>query len=94
MKINTAPGVLGAWPLRVAALAVACVGLFLWATPVFAAGAEAVARTSGSATDPIAPLILSVAMILVAAKLGGHVAVRYNQDLPPGVKPAKAKAAK
>jgi Kef-type K+ transport system membrane component KefB len=81
MKINTAPGVLGAWPLRVAASAVACVGLLLWATPVLAAGAEAVARTSGSATDPIAPLILSVAMILVAAKLGGHVAMRYSQ--PP-----------
>ena len=31
--------------------------------------------------DPIAPIILSLALILVAAKLGGHVAVRFNQ--PP-----------
>ena len=31
--------------------------------------------------DPIAPVILSIALILVAAKLGGHVAVRFNQ--PP-----------
>ena len=31
--------------------------------------------------DPIAPIILSVALILVAAKLGGHLAVRFNQ--PP-----------
>jgi len=31
--------------------------------------------------DPISPLILSVAVILIAAKLGGHIAARYNQ--PP-----------
>ncbi len=31
--------------------------------------------------DPISPLILSVALILVAAKLGGHVAARFSQ--PP-----------
>jgi Kef-type K+ transport system membrane component KefB len=31
--------------------------------------------------DPIAPIILSIALILVAAKLGGHLAVRFNQ--PP-----------
>ena len=31
--------------------------------------------------DPISPLILSVALILIAAKLGGHVAARFNQ--PP-----------
>ena len=31
--------------------------------------------------DPISPLILSIALILIAAKLGGHVAARYNQ--PP-----------
>jgi Kef-type K+ transport system membrane component KefB len=31
--------------------------------------------------DPISPLILSVALILIAAKLGGHLAVRFNQ--PP-----------
>lgn len=31
--------------------------------------------------DPIAPVILSIALILVAAKLGGHLAVRFNQ--PP-----------
>jgi len=31
--------------------------------------------------DPIAPIILSIALILVAAKLGGHIAVRFKQ--PP-----------
>jgi Kef-type K+ transport system membrane component KefB len=31
--------------------------------------------------DPISPLILSVALILIAAKLGGHIAARFNQ--PP-----------
>ncbi len=31
--------------------------------------------------DPISPLILSVALILIAAKLGGHVAARFKQ--PP-----------
>src|SRR5215831_19508661 len=31
--------------------------------------------------DPISPLILSVALILIAAKLGGHLAVRFSQ--PP-----------
>ena len=39
------------------------------------------AEGAAGASDPIAPLILSVAMILVAAKLGGHLAARFGQ--PP-----------
>jgi Kef-type K+ transport system membrane component KefB len=48
----------------------------LWATPVWAA-----TESPGGQADPIAPLILSVALILIAAKLGGHIAARFSQ--PP-----------
>jgi Kef-type K+ transport system membrane component KefB len=47
-----------------------------WATPAWAA-----MESPGGQADPIAPLILSVALILIAAKLGGHIAARFSQ--PP-----------
>jgi Kef-type K+ transport system membrane component KefB len=48
----------------------------LVAAPSFAAAGDAAAQG-----DPIAGVILSLALILVAAKLGGHVAVKLGQ--PP-----------
>src|SRR5689334_10158215 len=53
-------------------LGIACL---LLSSPAFAAGQET------QTGDPIAGLVLSVAIILVAAKLGGHFAVRLGQ--PP-----------
>lgn len=49
--------------------------LVLWAAPAYAAGQQS---TEG---DPIASLIISLAIILVAAKVGGHFAARVGQ--PP-----------
>jgi Kef-type K+ transport system membrane component KefB len=64
-------------PVRTLAVAaVVAAAAWLWTTPVWAA-----AKSAGEPTDPIAPLILSVALILIAAKLGGHVASRFSQ--PP-----------
>lgn len=59
-----------------AVAAVVAAAACLWATAVRAA-----AEPAGELADPIAPLILSVALILIAAKLGGHVASRFSQ--PP-----------
>src|SRR5438045_1057221 len=50
----------------------------LWLLPVSSAFAADSGATEG---DPIAGVILSVALILVAAKVGGHFAVRLKQ--PP-----------
>ena len=58
----------------------ALIGGGLFACLCLASPAMAAEGAAG-ASDPIAPLILSVAMILVAAKLGGHLAARFGQ--PP-----------
>src|SRR5947208_11434539 len=58
----------------VVALATVCFTTSAWA--------QATAGTQGEAHgDPVASVILSLAIILVAAKIGGHLAARINQ--PP-----------
>ena len=47
---------------------------FLLALPAFSAEAE-----SGSHIDPVAGVVLSLAIILIGAKLGGHLATRIGQ---------------
>jgi Kef-type K+ transport system membrane component KefB len=46
-----------------------------------AGGATAVAVYAGVVHDPLAAVLLSIVIILAAAKIGGHVAVRFGQ--PP-----------
>lgn len=54
---------------------------FLWAISLFLALPAFASDTETASGDPIAKLILSLAIILIAAKLGGHFAARIGQ--PP-----------
>lgn len=49
------------------------------ATTAFLVAAPAFASEAGAHTDPVANLVLALAVILIAAKLGGDLAVRVGQ---------------
>ncbi len=55
------------------------VALFAFAASALANEPAAASSTGSAHHDPVAPLVLALAIILVVAKLGGDVAVRFKQ---------------
>jgi Kef-type K+ transport system membrane component KefB len=53
--------------------------LLAWAAALVATLVPTTAHAAASASDRVAPVALGLALILVAAKVGGHVAVRLGQ---------------
>ena len=67
-------------------------GLGFWGTALLGLILPCVAHASWSAPDRVVPVALGLAVILVAAKIGGDVAVRFGQvavlgELLAGVAP-------